>query len=92
MASQIETPIYTRRTTALISSSADNNKVRCLGRATNQMRSGWRTLRDSLAVIPDIGTHPYCTTLSRTAWVRFNRLQTGVGCFRSCLRKLGMAL
>ena len=30
-------------------------------------------------------------TLPRTAWVRLNRLRTGVGRFRSCLYKRGMA-
>ena len=30
-------------------------------------------------------------TLPRTAWVRHNRLRTGVGRFRSCLYKWGMA-
>jgi len=30
-------------------------------------------------------------TLPRRAWVRFNRLRNGVGRFRSCLYKWGMA-
>ena len=30
-------------------------------------------------------------TLPRRAWVRLNRLRTGVGRLRSCLYKLGMA-
>jgi len=30
-------------------------------------------------------------TLPRRAWVRLNRLRTGVGCFRSCLYKWDMA-
>jgi len=40
---------------------------------------------------PDTGTHPPGMTLPRTAWVRLNRLRTGVGRFRSCLYKWNMA-
>jgi len=41
--------------------------------------------------IPDTGKYPTVATLQRRAWVRLNRLRTGVGRFRSCLYKLGMA-
>jgi len=41
--------------------------------------------------IPDADTHPPGMTFPRTAWVRLNRLRTGVGRFRSCLHKLGTA-
>jgi len=41
--------------------------------------------------IPDTGTHPPGMTLARKAWVRLNRLRTGVGHFRSCLYKWGTA-
>jgi len=34
---------------------------------------------------------PSRNDLPRTAWVRFNRLHTGVGRFLSCLYKWGMA-
>jgi len=40
--------------------------------------------------IPDTGTYPQNDPLRR-AWVRLNRLRTGVGRFRSCLYKWGMA-
>ena len=41
--------------------------------------------------IPDTGTHPPGMTFPRIAWVRLNRLRTGVGRFRSCLCKWGMS-
>jgi len=41
--------------------------------------------------IPDTGTHHPGMTLPRRAWVRLNRLRTGVGRFRSCLYKWSMA-
>jgi len=42
-------------------------------------------------LIPDTGTHPPEMTLPRRTWVRLNHLCTGVGRFRSCLYKWGMA-
>ena len=36
-------------------------------------------------------TYPPGMTFPRTAWVRLNRLRTGVERFRSCLHKWGMA-
>jgi len=41
--------------------------------------------------IPDTGTHTPGMTLPRRAWVWLNHLRTGVGRFRSCLYKWGMA-
>jgi len=41
--------------------------------------------------IPDTSTHPPGMTLPRRAWVQLNCLRTGVGRFRSCLYKWGMA-
>jgi len=40
---------------------------------------------------PDTGTHPPGLALPRTAWVRHNRLRTGVGRSRSYLHKWSMA-
>jgi len=37
--------------------------------------------------ISDTGTHPLGMILPRRAWVRLNRLRTGVGRFPSCLYK-----
>jgi len=42
-------------------------------------------------LIPDTGTHTPGMTHPRSAWDRLNRLHTGVGRFRSCLYKWGMA-
>jgi len=45
------------------------------------------------ALIHDIGTHPRGRTLQRAMyWILFNRFGTGVGRFRSCLHKQGIAL
>ena len=41
--------------------------------------------------IPDTGTQTPGMTLPRAAWVLLKRLRTGVGHFRSCLHKWGMA-
>ena len=42
-------------------------------------------------IFSDNGTHTPGMTLPRRAWVRINHLRTGVGRFRSCLYKCGMA-
>jgi len=52
------------------------------------MWKGWRAPRDSVLSSP---TNSPGMTLPRRAWVRLNRLRTGVGRFRSCLYKWGMA-
>ena len=41
--------------------------------------------------IADVGSLPSGMYFPRPAWVRLNRLRTGVGLFRSTLRKWGMA-
>ena len=58
--------------------------VRRTGRINNGMRSGWY-------FHPWHRHHPPGMALPRTAWVRLNRLRTGVGRFSSCLYKWGMA-
>ena len=78
-AHQIETPICTRRTTHQFFWQHTCGAVW----ADNPTR-----LRTS---IPDTGTHTPGMTVPRRTWVRLNRLRTGVGRFRSCLYKWGMA-
>ena len=41
--------------------------------------------------ISDVDSHPTGMSLPRRAWVRLNRLRTGVGRFRSSMHKWGMA-
>jgi len=60
--------------------------VRCSGRITNGMRSGQTIPQDST-----FSSSPKKMSLPRRAWVWLNRLRTGIGRFRSCLNKLGVA-
>ena len=72
-------------------SSSDNN-IRAAQWADHQWTAEWTDSPTKLRIfIPDTGTHPPGVTLPRRAWVRLNRLRTGVGRFRSCLYKWGMA-
>ena len=58
----------------------------------HQWKAEWLENTTRLRIfVPDTGTHSPGMTLPKTAWVRLNRLRTGVGHFRSCLYKLGMA-
>ena len=41
--------------------------------------------------IPRVSTRPIGMSLTRTAWVKLNRLRTGVWCFGSSMRKWGLA-
>ena len=43
------------------------------------------------AFVPDVGFPPPGVDLPRLAWVRLNRLRTGVGRFRSSMHKWGLA-
>ena len=70
---------------------ATTTYVRRTGRITNGIRSCMDNTTRPRTFIPDIGTHPPGMALPRTAWVRLNRLRTGVGRFGSCLYNWAMA-
>jgi len=73
--------------------SFSDNNIRAAQWADHQWDAEWADNPTRLRIfIPDTGTHPPGMTLPRNAWVRLNRLRTGVGRFRSCLRKWGMIL
>jgi len=63
--------------------------MRRSGPIINKVRSGWTTPQDLNS--RHRYTHTHGMTLPRRAWVRLNRLCTGVGRFDSCLYKWGMA-
>jgi len=72
-------------------SSSDNSNIRETHWADHQWNAEWADNPTRLRIfIPDTGTHPFGMTLSRGAWVRLNRLRTGVGLFRTCLYRLAM--
>jgi len=73
-------------------SSSDNNNICAAQWADQQWNAEWTDNSTRLRIfIPDTGTHLSRVTLPRRAWVRLNRLRTGVGRFRSCLYIKGMA-
>jgi len=73
-------------------SLSDNNNIRGAQLADYQWNAEWTDSPTRLRIfIPDTGTHPPRMVFARRAWVRLNRLRTGVGRFRSCLYKWGMA-
>ena len=86
-ASQIETPAAQQ----LISSYDDNNRSAAFWTDHRWNAESLENTTRFRTFPPDIGTHPPGMSLPKTAWVRFNRLRTGVGRFRSCLHKWGMA-
>jgi len=62
---------------------SDNNNIRAAQWADHQWNAEWADNPTRLrTLIPDTGTHPGMT-LPRRAWVRLNRLRTGVGRFCS---------
>jgi len=73
-------------------SFSDKNNIRAVQWADNQWNAEWADNPTRLRTsIPNTGTHTPGLTLPRRAWLRLNRLRTGVGRFRSCLYKWGMA-
>jgi len=72
-------------------SFSDNNNILAAQWVDHQWNPEWADDPTRLrTLIPDTGTPPRMT-LPRRAWVQLNRLHTGVGRFRSCLYKWGMA-
>jgi len=72
--------------------SFSDNNIRAAQWADHQWNAEWADSPTRLRIlIPDTGTHTPGMTLPRRAWVRLNCLRTGVGRFRSCLCKWGMA-
>ena len=90
----IETPICKLPVAQQLISSSDNNNIRAAQWADHQWNTEWleNTTRPRI-FIPDTGTHPleWLSQRAWIAWVRLNRLRTGVGRFRSCLYKWSMA-
>jgi len=68
------------------------HRLRVAQWADHQRKAEWTDNPTRLRIfIPDTGTHPPGMALPRRAWVRLNRLRTGVGRFCSYLYKWGMA-
>jgi len=73
-------------------SFSDKNNIRAAQWADHRWSAEWADNPTRLRTLfPDTGTPPPGMTLPRKAWVRLNRLRTGVGRFCSCLCKWGMA-
>ena len=72
-------------------SSSDNNKIHAVQLADHQWNAEWADNRTRFRIFIPTTTLTPGITLPRRAWVRLNRLRTGVGRFRSCLYKWGMA-
>jgi len=71
--------------------SFSDNNIRAAQWADHQWNAEWADNPTKLrTLITDTGTHAPGMTLPRRAWVRLNRLRTGVGGFRSCLYKWGV--
>jgi len=70
----------------------DNSNIRAVQWADYQWNTKWTDSPTRLCIFtPNTNTHPLGLTLLRSAWVRLNRLRTGVGHFCSCLYKWGTA-
>ena len=73
-------------------SFSDNNNISAAQWADHQWNAEWADNPTGLrTLIPDTGTLLPGMTLPGRAWIRLNHLHTGVGRFRSCLYKWGMA-
>ena len=86
-ASQIETPICTRRSTTYQFIWRQLQECGALG-GLYQWNAEWleNTTRPR-TFIPEIGNHAAGMAMPRTTWIRLDRLPTCVGRFRSCLYK-----
>ena len=90
-ASQIETPVYARRTTTHQFIWQQQHTCGAPGESPTEGAEWLDNLTRLHTFILDTGTHPPGMTLPRIAWVRLKCLCTGDGRFRSCLYKWGMA-
>ena len=73
-------------------SFSDSNNIRVTQWVNHQWNVEWADNPTRLrTLIPDTGTYFPGMILPRRAWVRLDRLRTGVGRFCSCLYKWGMA-
>ena len=73
-----------------------NNLARLGIRASEWTNHKWKTVYCEnvpmlRAFVPETGTRPVGMGLSPVAWVKLNRLQTGVGRFHSSMHKWGLA-
>jgi len=73
-------------------SFSHNHKIRAAHWVDHQWNAEWAYNPTKLRIfILDTSTHPLGMTLPRRAWVQLKCLRTGVGRFRSCLYRWGMA-
>ena len=91
-APEIETSICTRRTTTHQFIWQQQHTCGALGGSPMECGVADNPTRLRIFFTPDTGTHPSGMTLPRRALVPLNRLRTGIGRFRSCLYKWGLAL
>jgi len=72
--------------------SADNQDISATRWVDTKWNAEWQESPVRLrSFVPDADSHPIGFHLPRLAWVRLNRLRTGVGLFRSTLHKWGVA-